>query len=82
MRLSLIAPRIPSLQGEEQSTSNSADEALVVRLCEQTFSFPVDFRCSHLQNEMVALLERERAKGNVCVCGMGGGGVKGGKIMR
>lgn len=65
MGLSLIAPRIPSLRGEERSTTNSADGALVVRLREQTFCFPVDFRCSHLQNEMVVLLERERARGNV-----------------
>lgn len=65
MGLCLIAPRIPSLQGEEQSTTNSADRALVVRLHEQTFSFPVDFRHSYLQNEMVVLLQRERARGNV-----------------
>lgn len=36
------------------------------QLREQTFSFPVDFRCSHLQNEPVVLLERDRAGGNVC----------------
>lgn len=67
MGLSLIAPRIPSLQGEELCSSSLCRRSPIVeQLREQTFSFPVDFRCSHLQNEPVVLLERDRAGGNVC----------------